>query len=120
MLRFSGKLTLSWSESGTQLRREGELVFDRASENLQWIVRGATTVTLTKAATGGVQAFENGVPRAPSPVETADFELVRQVVSPDPGKSPEVAAASGGYRVNLAGRDVVVSTIETNRGHGQR
>src|SRR5262245_11115558 len=80
-LGFAGKVTIQVEDGADARRVEGELVFDRASRNLQWIVRGAPgpTVSLVRKENDAVEAFENGVPRLITAGETLDFTLVKSV-----------------------------------------
>lgn len=117
---FAGKVAIRWSEGSGPRNLEGELVFDRASRHLQWVVRGATTVSLAQVENGKPEAFENGVPRPATERELEDFRIVKALVVPEPGKTPVLASAPDGYRATVDGKEFTVSTIETIRGHGQR
>ena len=114
--QYAGKLELQLPDRALA----GELTFDRASRNLQWVVRGPTTVSLVRREDGNAQAFENGQPRAATELENADLRMIATLVDPGPMDGVEIAAAPGGYRFRRGSFDATVRLIETFKGHGGR
>lgn len=118
--RFRGNVTIEFQEAGRPRVLTGELVSDRLSRNFQWVVRGATTASLSLLDTGVVNAFEDGRPRAATAAELADFAVVRALARPAKGQEPSVTGAGTKYRARAGGIEYTVSYDEAKTGHGHR